>query len=77
MVSGLPKNHKKSNRLRLTKRPRYQSDRADPTPMAAETFVLVLGKVLGRPLAVNGLIRWVVATNGASSVRVGSLFIFA
>lgn len=29
-------------------------DRADPTPMTAETFVL-------GPLAVNGIMRWVVA----------------
>ena len=62
VMSGCQKIIKNQHRRRLTNRPRYRSDRADPTPMAAKTFVLVLGKVLGRPLAVNGLMRWVVAT---------------
>ena len=44
VVSGLPKNHKKSHRRRLHKPTAISMDRADPTPVTADIFVLVLGR---------------------------------
>ena len=67
VVSGLPKNHKKSHRRRLHKPTAISIGPRRSKACDSRDLCIGPGEVLGRPLAVNGLLRvWVVARNEIS-----------